>query len=58
MSEGLTGSTVPRRQLGRYLDKSHEIDRYNGAFTDTWSSALDDQESRSRLHQAAKEMSK
>jgi hypothetical protein len=39
-----------------YLDKSAEIDRYNGAFGEIWAAALDDDSSRDRIWQAAEEL--
>ncbi|MFD7086799.1 helix-turn-helix domain-containing protein [Streptomyces sp. NPDC059896] len=48
--EGFTGAL--------YLDKPNEIERYDGAFTSIWGSALDEAGSTSLLKQAAKELSK
>lgn len=103
MTEGTTGSTVPRRQLGRYLrdlrnrsrltvraaaaalewrfarsgkgvetepptvyaesltgavylDKLHEIQRYDRAFTDMWKSAMDETASTNLIRRVAKEL--
>lgn len=36
-----------------YLDKPHEVERYDRAFGETWETALDDEESRDLLRQAA-----
>lgn len=40
-----------------YLDKPHEIARYERAFTDIWSTALDDAGSRDFVRRAAEELS-
>lgn len=48
--EGFTGAL--------YLDKPHEIERYDGAFTSIWGSALDEAGSTSLLKQAARELRK
>lgn len=40
-----------------YLDKPNEIERYDGAFTSIWGSALDEAGSRDLLEQAARELS-
>lgn len=45
--DGFTGSL--------YLDKPHEIDRFDAAFNAIWTSALDDAQSRDLLQQAARE---
>ncbi|WP_326699869.1 DUF5753 domain-containing protein [Streptomyces sp. NBC_01754] len=47
--EGFTGAL--------YLDKPDEIERYDGAFTSMWGSALDEAGSTSLLKQAARELS-
>jgi transcriptional regulator with XRE-family HTH domain len=39
-----------------YLDKPNEIERYDGAFTSIWGSALDDADSKSLLERAAREL--
>ena len=36
-----------------YLDKPHEVERYDRAFGEIWETALDDEESRDLLRQAA-----
>lgn len=41
-----------------YLDKPNEIERYDGAFTSIWGSALDEAGSTSLLKQAVRELSK
>ncbi|MFE9757702.1 helix-turn-helix domain-containing protein [Streptomyces microflavus] len=48
--EGFTGAL--------YLDKPNEIERYDGAFTSIWGSALDEAGSTSLLKQAVRELSK
>jgi hypothetical protein len=48
--EGFTGAL--------YLDKPHEIERYDGAFKSIWGSALDDAGSTRFLEHAMKELSK
>ncbi|MFC8659967.1 helix-turn-helix domain-containing protein [Streptomyces parvus] len=48
--EGFTGAL--------YLDKPNEIERYDGAFTSIWGSALDEAGSASLLKQAVRELSK
>ncbi|MGC5342214.1 helix-turn-helix domain-containing protein [Streptomyces sp. DT24] len=40
-----------------YLDKPHEVERYDQAFTSIWSAALDGKDTLSILRQAAKEFS-
>lgn len=39
-----------------YLDKPHEIERYDVAFTAIWGSALNDKDSQALLHQAIREL--
>jgi transcriptional regulator with XRE-family HTH domain len=39
-----------------YLDKPHEVERYDRAFGDIWETALNDEESRDLLRQAAEEL--
>ena len=39
-----------------YLDKPHEVERYDRAFGEIWETALDDEESRDLLRQAAEEL--
>jgi transcriptional regulator with XRE-family HTH domain len=39
-----------------YLDKPHEVERYDRAFGEIWETALDDEKSRDLLKQAAEEL--
>jgi Domain of unknown function (DUF5753) len=39
-----------------YLDKAREIERYDGAFNEIWSGALDEKSSQDLLRQASREI--
>jgi transcriptional regulator with XRE-family HTH domain len=39
-----------------YLDKPHEIERYDSAFESIWNTSLDETRSRQLIHQAAREL--
>lgn len=39
-----------------YLDKPHEVSRYDRAFAEIWDASLDEGASRDRIHQAAEEL--
>ncbi|HEY6424825.1 MAG TPA: helix-turn-helix transcriptional regulator [Pseudonocardiaceae bacterium] len=41
-----------------YLDKPHEVDRYDTAFTNVWESSLDERTSRELMTQVARELGK
>jgi hypothetical protein len=42
---------------GLYLDKSHEVERYDRAFEQIWEASLDEPSSRELIRQAAEALS-